>query len=130
MRSPSQQSFEIYTHPARTDAPLVIAADRFSFFAFLLQGFWLIYHGAWRVGLVWMLASSILTLLVMKLGISENALLVIQLCMQVWLGLEASSMRGFDARLRGYRLANVIVAHDAQEAEYFLYQEMLAGSAT
>lgn len=127
-RKPSQQVFEIYTHPQKPGAPVILPTG-FSFFAFFLHGFWLIYHGAWRVGIGLLVLIACLHEIALALNIADTLRLLAELSLQCWVGFEAYNLRGLDARLRGYMLSSVIVARDVGEAEYFALDEWCSRSS-
>jgi len=133
MRRLTTQAYEIYAPSAQLNAPLIIVSDKFSIFAFLFHGLWLIYHGAWRVALPWFVLYGACAGVGQAIGVPDMIIGAMQLTMQVWLGFEAGTLRALDAKLRGLTLRCVIVAHHADDAEITYYRslnaETIAGHA-
>jgi hypothetical protein len=129
MRTPTHHSYEIYLHPTLDEEMLVIPAEQFSFLAFLFHGLWLIFKGAWRIGLLFLAVFGMISVLLSTLGAPEIVLVMTQLALQLWCGFEAQHLRSLDARLRGFTLAQIVVATSTSEAEYFALQDSRESSA-
>lgn len=103
------------TPPGGRPAVLTIR-DGFSVLAFLFPLFWLLWHRLWIAALA-VLAASIALALVARdpqwalLGLPLNLLL------GAFVGLEAQGWRIGAARLRGYRLVDIVDADTRDEAE-------------
>lgn len=113
----SHHIFSIYTDPDSADAPIEVIAERFSFWAFLFHGFWLIYHRAYLSGIIWFMAYGAVGALSAFMGIPEDMIAIIQLGMQIWLGFEGHSLRAQEALRKGMQFEGVYIAHNAQDAE-------------
>lgn len=122
MRKSNPHSYEIYAASPALNAPLVIVEDRFSVFAFLFHGLWLIYKGAWRMAPFWFAIYGGVALLGIYAGLNSDVITVMQVGLQVWLGLEAPTLLALDAKLRGLRLQSVVVAPTADDAEISYYR--------
>lgn len=90
--------------------------DGFSLLAFLFSLFWLLWHRLWIAALAVLAASVVLALLTRDpqwalLGLPLNLLL------GAFVGLEGQGWRIGAARLRGYRLADIVDADTRDEAE-------------
>jgi len=95
------------TPPGGRPAVLTIR-DGFSLLAFLFAFFWLLWHRLWIAALAVLAASVALALLARD---PQWALL------GAFVGLEAQGWRIGAARLRGYRLAEIVDADTRDEAE-------------
>lgn len=122
MRKAKPHSFEIYASSPALNAELTIVEDRFSVWAFLFHGFWLIYKGAWRMAPLWFVAYGGVALLGVYAGLNTDVISVLQVGLQIWMGLEASTLLALDARLRGLRLQSVVIAPSADDAEISYYR--------
>ncbi len=122
MRKAKPHSYEIYASSPALNAPLVVVEDKFSIFAFLFHGLWLIYKGAWRMAPFWFALYGGVAALGIYAGLNADMITVVQVCLQFWLGLEAPTLLALDARLRGLRLQSVVVANTADDAEISYYR--------
>lgn len=128
MRKNKPHSYEIYASAPALNAPVHIVEDRFSVFAFLFHGIWLVYRGAWRVALIWFAVYGGMAVLGVTAGLSTDIITVLQIGMQFWLGLEAPTLLALDARMRGLSLQSVIIATNADEAEISYYRNHAAAA--
>ena len=111
--------------PAGRPAVLAIR-DGFAPLAFLFPFLWLLRHRLWIAGLAAFAASACIALLTLRpqwalLGLPLNLLL------GLFVGLEGPGWRIGAARLRGYRIADVVEARTREEAELRL-AAMAAGT--
>jgi hypothetical protein len=90
--------------------------DGFHFWAFLLTPLWMIRRRLWLVligyVLLWVAISAALYFLN-----ARSAMFAVYLLLGFLVGLEASSLRRWTLRRRGWREVGVVVAKDQEEAE-------------
>ena len=96
----------------------VIVRERFSVPAALLPLPWLLFRRAWREFLLFAaltVAAAVLTERFLG-GASQGAMAGLQLLTGLFIGVSAADIRGRALERRGYRLADVVVAPDADAA--------------
>jgi uncharacterized protein DUF2628 len=105
---------------------IVFVRDGFSFWAFLITPVWMLWHRMWLVllGYVVVLASANAALFV--LGASRIAFSVIGLFISLLVGLEASTLRRFSLRRRGFRNVGIVSGADREDAERRFFGTWLA----
>ena len=116
------------------DDVLAVPDDR-SIWAFVFGGFWLVWHGAWIVGALWITGTVLVQSFAAHLvdGAPELALaaFVLTLLPRLWLLLEGAQLRRWSLKRRGYRLCAVVEADDAATAEdIFVWRRMNASART
>lgn len=95
----------------------VFVRDGFSFWAFIAAPLWMLWH---RMGLVlagYVVLTVALAFVLVVLGASYTALAVVGLFIAILIGLEASTLRRFTLRRRGWRNVAVISGDDMEDAE-------------
>jgi hypothetical protein len=116
--------YTVHQPPARTAAgPLpeaeriVFVRDGFSFWAFLLAPLWMLWHRMWLVLLGYVLLTVVFIWGSAALGASHAALAVVSLFISLLIGLEASTLRRFTLRRRGWTNIGVVSGADLEDAE-------------
>lgn len=96
----------------------VIVRERFSFAALVLPLPWLLFRRAWREFLLFA-ALTVAAALVMHRfagGASPGVMAGLELLAGLFIGLSAADIRGKVLERRGHRLADIVVAPDADAA--------------
>ena len=107
--------YTAFENPYRTDdRALIMLADRFNWWAFLVPPFWALGRKLWRV-----LVGMFLFALVLAIGQGFVDLPVggLYLVASLWLGFEACRFRARDLERRGWQKTAELVASDLTEAE-------------
>jgi Protein of unknown function (DUF2628) len=95
----------------------VFVRDGFSFWAFLIAPWWMLWHRMWLV-LVGYLAGVIIVIAVLaELGASHGLLVVAGLLISLLVGLESSTLRRFTLRRRGWKAVGIVSGDDLEDAE-------------
>jgi hypothetical protein len=113
--------YSLYTNREDPDSPIEVIATGASFWAFLFHGFWLLYHRAYYVGILWLILFGGMAGAGQYFAIHPNYIAAIQLGLQIWIGLEGSYLREWNAKRRGLRFEGSYMTHDAEEAELRYY---------
>ena len=124
MFSKSEKIFNVYEKPEAPEPTerMEMLRDGFSFFAFALSFFWLIFNRMWLV-LLGYVAVLVLVALAAQLGqLSEHAVLLLQGGINLLLGFHAYDLQGWVLKRRGYRLAGVLVAESELAAQRRYYE--------
>jgi hypothetical protein len=96
---------------------LIFVRDGFYFRAFLFAPLWMIWHRMWLVLAGYLIVSAVLETVLVALGAWPLAVTVVALLISLLVGLEASTLRRFSLRRRGWRNVAVISGDDLEDAE-------------
>lgn len=108
----------------------IVVKDAFSWLAFLTPVLWFLYFRHWLA------AFGALTVFFGALALAQffpvqpGTVLPLLLVFRYFIGLEASAIRGWSLRRRGFSLADVMVARDQVEAETALFRRWLTAEAS
>jgi len=91
--------------------------DGFSFWAFLLAPFWMLWHRMWLVLMLYVAFSAGLETLVRVLGVSAFAVGLIGIVISLAIGLEAATLCRFTLSRRGWKNVGVVSGDDREAAE-------------
>lgn len=121
-------ALKVYTVHVRPADPggaedTVFVREGFSFWAFLFQVLWALYHRLWLVALGFLVIGVAGEVLSGLPGLPEGASFVIGLGIAVLIGAEANNLRRWTLRRRGYKHVDVVAAHDLDEAEIRYFGE-------
>jgi uncharacterized protein DUF2628 len=104
---------------------IVFVRDGFSFWAFLVTPLWMLWHRMWLVLLGYIVVLAALEAGLSAIGASATALSVVGLFVSVLVGLEASTLRRFSLRLRGFRNVGIVSGADREDAERRFFETWL-----
>lgn len=104
-------------HNHERQAAAVFVPERFSFWAFLFQPFWALYHRLWLVAIGIVVALVALGAAAERLHLSDGQALVLQLLFAIFVGAEAQNMRRWTLARRGYEIRGVVAGEDLDQAE-------------
>ena len=115
--------YTVHQPPAHHADPLpdaeriVFVRDGFSFWAFLVAPIWMLWHRMWLVLLGYVMVVGAVDTALAVIGASWTAMSVIGLFIALLIGLEASTLRRFSLRRRGFRNVGVVSGADREDAE-------------
>lgn len=115
--------YTVHEPPVRTADPLpdaeriVFVRDGFSFWAFLLAPLWMLWHRMWLVLAGYVVVAAALETPLTIFGGSQAAASVVGLFIALLVGLEASTLRRFTLRRRGWKNVGIVSGDDAEDAE-------------
>jgi len=121
---PPLRAAEAAPNPER----FVFVRDGFSFWAFLLAPLWMLWHRLWLVLLIYIVVAVGLDSAAYYAGIDAAGVSLIELCIAVLIGFEASTLRRFTLARRGFENVGV-VAGDTIEAAEQRFFDAWVGSA-
>jgi hypothetical protein len=115
----------VYTvHQAPTRADVASAAERFvfvrdsfSWWAFLLAPLWMLRHRMWLVLLGYVVLSGAIEFALVRFGASRTAIAFVGLLISLLVGLEASTLRRFTLRRRGWLNVGIVSGDKLEDAE-------------
>jgi len=108
---------------------IVFLRDGFSWPALLFGPLWLAWNRAWLAAAVCFVAMLVLSVAGAKLGLSEEALSLVNIAIGVALGFEGSRLIAWTPARRGYREAAVVSADNRDEAEEIYFHNVRHGQA-
>ncbi|MEK1887071.1 MAG: DUF2628 domain-containing protein [Phyllobacterium sp.] len=100
----------------RDEDKTVFIRDGFVFLAFVLPFVWLLFHRLWFEAIL-VLAAGVAISAVGSFTGQDGAAALIGILVSILVGLEANSWRAAALERRGFRLAGVVDAHNAADAE-------------
>jgi hypothetical protein len=98
-------------------AAAVFVPEGFSFWAFLFQPFWALWHRLWLVAAGILLGLILLGAIVDGMQLGAEAGFVIQILFAILVGAEAQNLRRWTLRRRGYEMRGVVAGEDLEQAE-------------
>ena len=128
--------YTVHQPPLRRDetesdpARIAFVRDGFSFWAFLLGALWMLWHRLWLVLLGYCVVATAIHFGLLKIGASAGVRGAIWLLIAILVGLEASSLRRWTLRRRGWSDIGVVVADDVNVAERRFYDAWMTGADT
>ena len=108
---------------------VVFVRDGFSFWAFLFAPLWMLWHRMWLVLAGYVAIVAVLETVALAFGVSATALAVIGLLISILIGLEASTLRRFTLRRRGWTNAGIVSGEDVEVAERRFFDAWLHESS-
>ncbi len=95
----------------------VFVRDGFHVWAFLLTPLWLLWRRLWLALLCYVLFSAALDVALALAGASGAVVVLVNILVSLLVGLEASTLRRFTLRRRGWRDVGVVSGEDREDAE-------------
>lgn len=106
---------------------LVVVRDAFSWMAFLTPFLWFLFHRCWMAALGVLCAVAGFVVLAHFLLLEMDSVLLVLLTVRGFVGLEATAIRGWSLRRKGFWLADAVIANNHLEAESLLVARWLDG---
>lgn len=114
---------------AAEDADVVIVAEGFSWPALLFGPFWALWHGMWKTAIALLVIGAVIGGLGAAARLAPDAVSVLQLLVQVGLGLWGNDLRRLALARRGYVERAVVAGRDARDAEHRYFITAMPGAA-
>lgn len=120
----AEKIFNVYEKPEASDPVdrVVLVREGFSLWAFVLGPLWLLVHRLWRPLLGYMIAATALAVVCEVEEVSDVSASLMQLWLQLMLGLHAGDVKSWVLERRGYRFAGVLAAESPMHAERRYYE--------
>ena len=114
--------YTVHQAPARADAAsaaerFVFVRDSFSWWAFLLAPLWMLRHRMWLVLLGYVVVSGAIEVALVRFGASRTTVVFVGLLISLLVGLEASTLRRFALRRRGWSNVGIVSGDRLEDAE-------------
>jgi Protein of unknown function (DUF2628) len=127
--------YTVHQPPGRDVDPLpeaeriIFVRDGFSFWAFLFAPLWMLWHGMWLVLAGYVVVVAALETLLVAVGASSSVTALVGFMLSLLIGLEASTLRRFSLRLRGWANAGIVSGDDVEDAERRYFDAWLRDSS-
>ena len=126
VHEPPRRSGDALAHTSR----FTFVRDGFHWTAFLFTPFWLLRHRLW-LELVFVIVIIVgLWASLQRLGGGEGFGLLSSLLVQLFVGMEASSLRRWKLARRGYRNLGIVIGDDRESAERRFFDSYIAHEAS
>jgi hypothetical protein len=115
--------YSVHEPPTRGLDPLpdaerfVFVRDGFSFRAFLFAPVWMLWHRMWLVLAGYLIVSAVLESALVVVGATPADVFVVALLIALLIGLEASTLRRFTLKRRGWRNVGIVSGANLEDAE-------------
>jgi len=118
--------FTVHGPRAETARPspdrIAFVRDGFAFFAFVFGGLWLAYHRLWLALLGYLVAVVALIAAMIAFGVPPGARFGVLFLVALLMGFEAASLRRWTLSRRKWKLLDVVVGDNRDEAERRFFQ--------
>jgi hypothetical protein len=98
--------------------------DGFSWPAFILGPIWMLFHRLVLVVVLWLTVFLVLGAVTSLLGVSAGPAWLVFLLLAFLIGLEASTLRSWTLKRRGWREIGIVVADELEAAERRFFDEL------
>jgi hypothetical protein len=98
--------------------------DGFSWPAFILGPIWMLFHRLALVLLLWLVVVLVLGAVIRLFGVPSVTALLVFLLLALLIGLEASTLRSWTLKRRGWREIGIVVADELEAAERRFFDEL------
>jgi hypothetical protein len=95
----------------------IFVRDGFYWWAFLLTPFWMLRHRLWLVLVIYLVLVAGLDTALHSVGASALVIAVVGGLISLLVGFEASSLRRFTLRRRGWKNVAIVSGDDVEDAE-------------
>ncbi|MEX1147363.1 MAG: DUF2628 domain-containing protein [Sphingomonadales bacterium] len=119
--------YSVHVRPEDGERPedVVFVREGFSFWAFVFQPLWALYHRLWLVAVLLFVVGIGIEFLVRTLGIGGVGPYALALGVAILIGTEAANLRRWTLTRRGYEEVAVAVGSDLGEAEQRYFGDRL-----
>jgi hypothetical protein len=98
--------------------------DGFSWPALILGPIWMLFHRLALVLLLWLVVVLVLGAVIRLFGVPSGTALLVFLLLALLIGLEASTLRSWTLKRRGWREIGIVVADELEAAERRFFDEL------
>jgi Protein of unknown function (DUF2628) len=113
------------SHPGAAGAERFrFVRDGFSWPAFILGPFWMLFHRLALVVILWLVVAFALGAVIRLLGVPSGTASLVFLLLAFLIGLEASTLQSWTLKRRGWREIGIVVADELEAAERRFFDEL------
>ena len=112
--------YSVQTLPwsSASDADVALVAEGFSWPALIFGPFWALWHGMWRTAIVLLVIAVAIGSLGALAGLAADMVSVLQILIQIGLGLWGNDLRRAALARQGYVERAVVAGRNGEEAEH------------
>lgn len=124
--------YSVHFKPAhgRQNEDLIFIAEGFSFWAFVLSPFWMLYHRLWKLTALFIALNISAVLLTQTLGLDEISVGIAQMGVQIWVGFAAHDYWREALTRRGYIQLSMVSGENEMRAQQRFLDRHAASLAT
>ena len=112
-------------HPGAAGAErFKFVRDGFSWPAFILGPIWMLFHRLALVVVLWLAVVLVLGAVTRLLGVPSGTASLVFVLLALLIGLEASTLRSWTLKRRGWREIGIVVADELEAAERRFFDEL------
>ncbi len=114
------KTFSVQTLPwsSASDGNVVLIVEGFSWLALIFGPFWALWHGMWRTVIVLLLIAALIGGGGALAGFAAELVSVLQILVQIGLGLWGNDLRRAALARQGYVERAVVAGRNGEEAEH------------
>jgi hypothetical protein len=105
----------------------VFVRDGFSFWAFLLAPFWMLWRRLWIVFVLYLIVVAGLQIILTTVNASTTVMVTASVLLSLLVGLEAATLRRFTLARRRWTNVGIVVGDDLESAERRFYDAWAKG---
>ncbi len=126
-----QTSYTVHLPPTGSDEAAQFVPDSFAPIAFVAPWAWFPFHRMWLVTIAYLVALVVVAVALSFSGLLSLMQTLITSALSLLIGLEATNLKRWTLRRRGWREVAVVVAANREEAErrYFAERDTLPAAA-
>lgn len=103
---------------------IIFLRDGFCLPAFCFGPLWLLWKGAWAMAMLWLIVATIWSYVLLKLGVSAEAVLSLGFVFATWFGFEATHLYALILERRGYFVRDLVVGDNEEESEEVFFSRL------
>jgi len=111
-------SVQILPWSSASDGDVVLIVEGFSWPALIFGPFWALWHGMWRTVIVLLVIAALISGGGALAGLANELVSVLQIFVQIGLGLWGNDLRRAALARQGYVERAVVAGRNGEEAEY------------
>lgn len=125
-----QTSYTVHLPPTGSDEAAQFVPDSFAPIAFVAPWAWFPFHRMWLVTIAYLVALAVVAVALSFSGLPSLMQTLITSALSLLIGLEATNLKRWTLRRRGWREVAVVVAASREEAErrYFAERDTLVAT--
>jgi len=124
----SAQIYTVHVHPDRKEPSerVELVREGSSFWAFLFNGFWLLYHRLWIPFFIYLALAIYIVEGGERVGFNESTIAILQVGLQLLLAVNAHDIQRWALKRRGYVMQGVVIGESELRATQRAYDRLAA----
>lgn len=120
--------YTVHVNPNRKESSerVELVREGFSFWAFLLNGFWLLYHKLWIPFFIYLALTVYIVEGGARMGLNEATITLLQIGLQLLLAHSARDIQRWGLERRGYAMQGVVIGESELRASQRAYDRLAA----